>query len=136
MKKIAVLIMSLIFLQSLMWAGNNKHGKTSQFPSYNGLVMCGYQGWFRAEGDGSNSGWGHYGIKGKFDALNAKVDLWPDVSEYAKTYQTTFNLADGTKAEVFSSWDKSTVDLHFKWMKEYGIDGVFMQRFYGVTRSP
>jgi hypothetical protein len=135
MKKIIVLVISLIFLQSIAWAENNKHGKTSQFKSYYGLAMCGYQGWFRAEGDGSNSGWGHYGIKGKFDENNTKVDLWPDVSEYQKTYKTTFNLPDGSKASVFSSWDKSTVDLHFKWMSEYGIDGVFMQRFFGVTRT-
>jgi len=69
---------------TLTGSGNNKHGESSQFPSYNGLVMCGYQGWFRAKGDGSNSGWGHYGIKGKFDDNNVKVDLWPDVTEYEK----------------------------------------------------
>ncbi len=135
MKIKSVLIVSLIFLQSLAWAGNNKHGKSTRFPSYTGLVMCGYQGWFRAEGDGSNMGWGHYGFKGKLDTNNVKVDLWPDIREYKKTYKTDFKLADGSKAEVFSSWDKSTVDLHFKWMKDYGIDGVFMQRFYGVTRT-
>lgn len=135
MKRFATLTIFLIFLLTFTGTGKNKHSETSQFPTYNGLVMCGYQGWFRAEGDGSNTGWGHYGVNGKLDANNVKVDLWPDVTEYEKIYKTAFNLADGSKAVVFSSWDKSTVDLHFKWMKEYGIDGVFMQRFYGVTRS-
>jgi len=56
-------------------------------------------------------------IKGKFDHVNVKVDLWPDVSEYEKTYETKFKLADGSFARVFSSYDRITVDLHFKWMK-------------------
>ena len=136
MKKTAIIIISLIFIINQTVTGVNKHSKTSQFPSYKGLVMCGYQGWFRAEGDGAKSGWVHYGIKGKFDHVNVKVDLWPDVSEYEKTYETKFKLADGSFARVFSSYDRSTVDLHFKWMKDYKIDGVFMQRFYGVTRTP
>ncbi|MGN6553376.1 MAG: glycoside hydrolase family 71/99-like protein [Verrucomicrobiota bacterium] len=106
------------------------------FPTYTGRVMCGYQGWFRAEGDGSGSGWVHYCVEGKFDPEHLKVDLWPDVSEYAKTYPTPFVNANGKPARVFSSYDESTVQLHFRWMREYGIDGVFMQRFYDVTRTP
>ena len=58
-----------------------------------------------------------------------------DVSEYERTYETSFKHADGRKAYVFSSADKSTVDLHFKWMKEYGVDGVFVQRFFDYTRG-
>lgn len=96
--------------------------------------MCGYQGWFRAEGDGSGRGWVHYG-RGKFSPTNCTVELWPDVSEYEKTYPTSFKLADGSPARVFSSWDESTVDLHFRWMRDYGIDGAFVQRFFDVTRS-
>jgi hypothetical protein len=97
--------------------------------------MAGYQGWFRAEGDGSGEGWTHYGRGGKFDPDNTTIDFWPDVSEYEKTYKTGFKFPDGRAAEVFSSLDKSTTDLHFRWMKEYGVDGVFMQRFFHVTRA-
>ena len=61
--------------------------------------------------------------------------MWPDVSEYEQTYPTGLKNADGSAARFFSSADKSTIDLHFKWMKEYGIDGVFMQRFFCNTRS-
>lgn len=107
--------------------------KTILYPSYKGLIMAGYQGWFRAEGDAANRGWGHYGRGDQFDAEHNTIDVWPDVSEYEKTYPTSFTYPDGTPARVFSSMDKSTTDLHFKWMKEYGLDGVFMQRFYGVT---
>jgi hypothetical protein len=97
--------------------------------------LCGYQGWFRAQGDGAGLGWFHYSAKNEFDPPNCSVDLWPEVSEYNVTYPTVFKLADGSNARVFSSWDESTVDVHFRWMREYGIDGVFMQRFFDVTRT-
>lgn len=126
----------LLMCLTLSNHAQNKHSASSQFMSYEGLIMSGYQGWFRAEGDGSNLGWNHYGVKGTFDKENVTIDLWPDVTEYEKVYPTSFLLSDGLPARVFSSWDKSTVDLHFKWMKEYDIDGVFMQRFFGVTRTP
>ncbi len=117
-------------------SAETKHSPSSRFMSYEGRVMCGYQGWFRAEGDGSGEGWGHYGTNRQLDAEHLKVDLWPDVTEYPQTYPTPFRLPDGSPARVFSSWDASTVDLHFRWMKDYGIDGVFMQRFFGATRTP
>ncbi|HVU26276.1 MAG TPA: glycoside hydrolase family 71/99-like protein [Verrucomicrobiae bacterium] len=113
----------------------SKHSPASRYPSYSGLVMCGYQGWFRAEGDGSGEGWVHFGVHGRLDPANVHVDLWPDVSEYEKTYSTAFTNENGSVACVFSSWDESTTDLHFRWMQQYGIDGVFMQRFFGVTRT-
>jgi hypothetical protein len=115
-------------------SAGTRHSPSSRYPSYEGRIMSGYQGWFRAEGDGSGRGWVHYG-RGKFDPDNCTVDLWPDVSEYKKTYPTRFKSSDGSPARVFSSWDESTVDLHFRWMQEYGIDGVFMQRFFNVTRT-
>jgi hypothetical protein len=95
--------------------------------------MCGYQGWFRAPEDGTSEGWGHYGRK--FDSAHVHLDLWPDVSEYVKTYPTALKNRDGTIAQVFSSADQSTTDLHFQWMQQYGIDGVFVQRFFGGLRT-
>jgi hypothetical protein len=97
--------------------------------------MAGYQGWFRAEGDSSGEGWVHYGRNRKFDPESVTIDFWPDVSEYETTYPTSFSNPDGTAARVFSSFDRSTTELHFRWMKDYGVDGVFMQRFFGVTRG-
>mgnify|MGYP007006690478 CR=1 FL=1 len=135
MNRISNLLIIIITFSSLGIQGQNKHGQTTLYKSYKGLVMAGYQGWFRADGDGSNSGWGHFGSAGKFDADHNTIDFWPDVSEYEKTYKTGFKDADGKTAEVFSSLDKSTTELHFKWMKEYGVDGVFMQRFFGVARG-
>lgn len=100
------------------------------YNSYKGLVMAGYQGWFSAEGDGEGRGFHHYGRKKEgFRPGACTIDLWPDVSEYKKTYPTPFTMPDGTAARVFSPADRSTVDVHFRWMRDYGLDGVFMQRF-------
>ncbi len=136
MKHKLLLIITLFASFTVSALGGSKHSAGSKFPSYVGRVMTGYQGWFRAEGDGSGRGWNHWGNEGKFDSYNLTIDLWPDMSEYTKTYPTSFKMADGSTARVFSSWDESTVDVHFRWMQEYGIDGAFMQRFFGVTRTP
>lgn len=102
-----------------------------------GKVMCGYQGWFRVPDDGSNNGWFHYAGGRSFEPGKCNIDLWPDVRELpaADRFPTPFKFADGSTAEVFSSVRPATVALHFKWMKEYGIDGVFVQRFAGITRD-
>jgi len=130
MNRIYLLLIFLFMFSSFNLDAQDKHGEKTMYKSYKGLVMAGYQGWFRADGDGTNRGWGHYGRDGKFDYGHNTIDFWPDVSEYKKTYKTSFTYPDGRPAEVFSSVDKSTTDLHFKWMKEYGLDGVFMQRFF------
>lgn len=106
-----------------------------QYNSYKGLVMAGYQGWFNAPDDGANRGWYHYTGHDGFRPGSCTIDFWPEVSEYKKLYKTEFKFADGTPAYTFSSHDESTVDTHFRWMKEYGLDGVFMQRFVGEIRG-
>ncbi|MEC5129290.1 glycoside hydrolase family 71/99-like protein [Verrucomicrobiales bacterium BCK34] len=98
-----------------------------------GKIMCGYQGWFNCEGDGAELGWTHWARHGRerFGPGNVTVDLWPDVSELDadELFATGFQLADGSTANVFSSYNRKTVLRHFQWMQEYGIDGAFLQRF-------
>lgn len=106
-----------------------------RFKSIRNLVMAGYQGWFNTPEDGAGLGWKHFEKEKEFKPGKCTIDLWPDVSEYEKTYETAFKLPDETPAKVFSSYDASTTDLHFKWMKQYGIDGVFMQRFVVSIRN-
>src|SRR5688572_19805752 len=65
-------------------------------------VMCGYQGWFNAEGDGAERGWVHWTKRrGPLAPGNAKIDLWPDVSELGaeERFATGFTNADGRAAE-------------------------------------
>lgn len=107
------------------------------YPSYRGLVMAGYQAWFTTDKDGSKRAWTHYyanrkdenGKRLPFGPGAANIEFWPDVREYEKVYQTPFVFKDGRPAFLFSSADESTIDLHFRWMKEYGIDGCFLQLF-------
>jgi hypothetical protein len=104
-----------------------------------GKVMCGYQGWHCAAGDGSGLGWMHYGGRNGFKPGSCCFDLWPDVTELppVERYPTPFRLANGKIAELPSDDNPATVLRHFKWMKQYGIDGVFVQRFGGelLTKS-
>ena len=96
-----------------------------------GKIMCGYQGWFNCPDDGADLGWTHWGRGPVLRPGTATVDLWPDISQYDadELYPTKFHLADGKVAKVFSSHNRKTVQRHFEWMQEYGIDGVFLQRF-------
>jgi len=103
----------------------------------NNKVMAGYQGWFAAEGDGSGVGWRHWGRgSGKTPGPDAvTIDYWPDMREYHadELFNTDFTYPDGTNASLYSAYTPKTVDRHVKWMKDYGIDGVFVQRFIGNT---
>lgn len=103
-----------------------------------GKIMSGYQGWFTCEGDGANRGWFHYGKRGEFKPGQCTIDLWPDMSEMNddEKYATAFKHADGSTAHVFSSMNKKTVLRHFKWMQEYGHDGVFVQRLRYKHSTP
>lgn len=103
-----------------------------------GKVMCGYQGWFAAEGDGCGRGWYHWQGRGGFAPGNCTIDLWPDVSELGpdERYATAFKLADGKPAEVYSAFNAKSVFRHFTWMRDYGIDGAFVQRFVGEVSRP
>jgi len=103
-----------------------------------GKVFVGYQGWFAAPAvGGTNVRWHHYGHQGKFEPANASVEMWPDVADLpaADRVATPFKHPGGRTAEVFSSASPATVDVHFAWMKQYGIDGAFLQRFGASVNS-
>ena len=76
-----------------------------------GKVMCGYQGWFGAPGDGrSEHGWRHWTKnRGPLADGNAKMDLWPDVSELdpSQRFPTGFKMADGQPGGSFQFLSKA-----------------------------
>ena len=98
-----------------------------------GKVLCGYQGWFRCPDDGTGLGWRHWSRSSTpLTPETLTVDMWPDLSEYTQDelYPAPgFTYPDGSAASLFSSAHPLTVDRHFAWMQDYGIDGVWLQRF-------
>ncbi len=67
------------------------------------------------------------------------VDMWPEVSEYDPQDLCEvpgLKMPDGSPARLYSAFRKGPVLLHCKWMREYGIDGVFLSRFVGESANP
>ena len=116
---------------SVLEAVSTKRRQDNNPEGLTGRVVTGYQGWFRAEGDGSGLKFGHYEKGGRFEPGHCTIDLWPDLSEFEadEKYETSFRHADGSPGYVFSSLNPKTVNRHFEWMKDYEIDGAFVQRF-------
>ncbi len=93
-------------------------------------VLLGYQGWFNCPGDGSNRGWRTW-ARGDIGPGSLTVDLYPDLSEFAKTDLSPmpgFTLG-GHPAYLYSAWNPRIVSRHFQWMKDYSLDGILVQRF-------
>lgn len=105
-----------------------------------GKLLFGYQGWFGCPGDGSPLRvWEHWFRRGEpATGASIRVDMWPDVSELAsdERCRTPLTLPDGRAAEVFSAYDPRTVDRHFRWLQEYELPGVFLQRFSHRLHHP
>jgi hypothetical protein len=96
-------------------------------------VLCGYQGWFRCPGDPAGEGWKHWSRSAnKITPDTLTFEMWPDLTEFTndeKYKAPGFTYPNGDAAQLFSSAHPKTVERHFKWMEQYGIDGVFVQRF-------
>ncbi|HEY2931349.1 MAG TPA: glycoside hydrolase family 71/99-like protein [Acidobacteriota bacterium] len=105
----------------------------------NGKLMMGYQGWFLCPADGSPvNSWFHWFRRNQTpDASTVTVDFWPDTSELEpdELFITPFTRPDGSSAPLYSSYKQKTVLRHFQWMQQYGLDGVFLQRFSSELRD-
>ncbi|QLH71663.1 glycoside hydrolase family 71/99-like protein [Rhodopseudomonas palustris] len=98
-----------------------------------GKMIFGYQGWFGCPGDAAGRGWVHWKL-----GERPTVDLLPDVSELeaSELCDSGWTTADGRPIKLFSSQNPITVDRHFKWMKNYGLDGVALQKFAATLLDP
>ena len=101
-----------------------------------GKVLLGYQGWFRCPGGGAmGTNWSHW-ANGTPTAASLTIDMYPDLREFepGETCAVPGMTIGANPAHLFSSGHSKTVDRHFRWMQQYGLDGVTVQRF--VTDIP
>jgi hypothetical protein len=104
----------------------------SSYSEFTGKSVAGYQAWFKT--GTATSGWNHWSGTTPPAPNNLSFEVYPDVSEYldADLTQTALaNLGNGNSSKLFNSTNKPVIDIHFKWMKDYGIDGAAVQRFIG-----
>jgi hypothetical protein len=98
-----------------------------------GKITVGYQGWFAATGDGSPiNSWWHWSQNWSQapSPTNQAIKCWPDMRDYSTTFQTAFaNLGNGQPATLFSSYTQQTINTHFLWMQQNGLDCAALQRF-------
>lgn len=101
-----------------------------------GKLTVGYQGWFGCRGDNSSrNSWIHWITNGQDPPSpgRCKFEIYPDMREYTRRYPTNLaNLGNGQPATLFSSQDDQTVDTHFRWMQQYGIDVAALQVFFEI----
>src|SRR3954452_22364075 len=98
-----------------------------------GKVLFGYQGWFKCPDDGSPDKNLSHWSRGAPTAETLAIDMYPDLSEFDADERCAVPgmTIGGKPAYLFSAWNKKTVLRHFRWMRDYGLDGVLVQRFVG-----
>ena len=75
--KKSLLAILIVLSFSVCSMAKNKQSNVTKYPAYKGLVMAGYQGWFRAPKDG-----GMYP-----DEKKVRIDIWPEVLSMKKPIQ-------------------------------------------------
>ena len=127
-------IVRAALILTVCWSASHAAG-TPDASTLDGKVLLGYQGWFTCPSDGSQR-WTHWS-RGVPTPETLTVDVYPDVSELdaGERCEIPGMTIDGKPAYLFSSRNPKTVMRHFRWMQEYGLDGVLVQRFIGSTRG-
>jgi hypothetical protein len=131
--RLFLLLALLLNASSAPLAAQDFPPKVVDATALKGKVLCGYQGWFRCPGDASGMGWIHWSRDSRRIAPETlSIEMWPDLTGFAASERFPapgFTLPDGRPAELFSSDHPGTVLRHFEWMRDYGIDGAWLQHF-------
>ncbi len=141
-----------IYIREISFEFGELSPETEAFPSVSaslysefiGKTVAGYQAWFAA--GTLTSGWRHWNYKtsGAPGAGTMSFEVCPDITEYPTEILKPTNFAamgNGSELKLFNSTDQPIIDVHFRWMREYGIDGAAVQRFIGniggsIIKSP
>lgn len=103
----------------------------ADFSTLDGKVLSGYQGWFNCPGDGDpRNSWRSWS-RGTPAAGALTIDMYPDLTEFdpADLCRVPGLTIGGRPAYLYSAWNPKITGKHFEWMKDYGLDGVLVQRF-------
>ncbi len=87
-----------------------------------------YQGWHDTPCAGHNLFWFSWARQQAVIPApgNVNFDLYPDLREYAAAdlcATALGGITSGSPTGLFSSSSQGVLDLHFSWMRQYGIDG-------------
>src|SRR5882724_3299301 len=127
----AVLAAPTIFLL-VLWCGAGLPARAADPSTLKGKVLLGYQGWFRCPAGGASAtNWSHWTSSGAPTAASISIDMYPDTREFESGEACAIpgmNVG-GAPAYLFSAGNSKTVARHFRWMRDYGLDGVLVQRF-------
>lgn len=123
-------------ISALLWVLTSVTGHTASVDAstLTGKFLVGYQGWHACGGDGKAlDGYIHWSHLNRVIPSPSDVvcDIWPDLSELSASelFATGFTLGNGQPAKAYSCYLTNTVLRHFRWMRDYGLDGAVFQRF-------
>jgi hypothetical protein len=106
--------------------------------TYEGKVMFGYQGWYgHPDDESAYPDYWHWGDISVISTDYRDVEMYPDLREYCsdEKYPTAYTFADNSISPVFSSGNRHSIMRHIKWVRDYNVDGVFVQRFISEVSS-
>ena len=118
-------------------AGRPTSPRTVDASTIRNKVLAGYQGWA-----GARSEWDHWSNDGNVPSAAAKnehFEMVPQTGEYPASalHDTEFKYnGNGSVVPLYENAADGVVDLHFRWMADYGIDGVLVQRFISECTAP
>lgn len=97
----------------------------------NNKILFGYQGWFSTD---KSSGWdSHWCVNNNPPSSDTiTFDLWPYTNDYPlSSLSNNTNFTSKTNPNIkMPLYDSiSVIETHFKWMSEYNINGIIIQRF-------